>query len=863
MLAEHRIQGYIEQNRAHDPYHHGVVNNEVHKSTIKYLNMQHIMSELIFSRVRGLLSAALVLILLSTAARADRYTFLGNYVSHDRDASGITVQAKNNVLRLSIVGDAVLRIQVGRDGTLLNDASFAVQHEALPAVSWELDDTDSALVLRMPGGTVDILKEPLRLVFRDAEGREIASDDRAFGHAWDGKEIHVWKTLHPDERFYGLGEKTGDINKRGNQWVMWNSDIPGYGNDRDPLYASVPFFIGVRDAGAYGIYFDNSFRSVFNLGAASDRVYSFGAEDGEMDYYFFFGPAVRDVVQRYAGLTGRMPLPPMWALGFQQCRWNYFPEFEVRDLAKNFRQRRIPADVLYLDIMYMERYKVFTWDSTAFPNPAALLSDLEGMGFKVVPIIDPGIKIERGYDVYEQGVSRDHFLKYPDGALYSGQVWPGWCHFPDFSREDTRRWWGDYYGRMMDLGIDGFWNDMNEPAVWGREFPYLVEFDNDGEPATIKRMHNVYAHLEAEASFSGMRRSNPAKRPFVLTRAAFAGTQRYAAIWTGDNTARFDDLRMGIRMCLGLGLSGMPFNGTDIGGFMDSPSPELYIRWLQAGVFTPLMRSHSHINTRDQEPWSFGEETEMLARRFISLRYEFLPYIYTAFHQASLSGMPMMRPLLHDFQNDPAVYDNRWQHTWMFGEHILVAPVVGEGQRFQEVYLPEGRWVDPWTGASYEGRQRIIVDAPLDRLPLFYRAGAIIPRRRVQQFTGEKALDTLVLDIVPQNGGSGTLYLDGGDGYGYENGEFDLLRFSLGAEERGWRLTVDAPESVRTRSITAVRLRLFGSDVSPRRVTLGDRVIFDTDANTVPPDARFDTGHRRFEITIPFTPGVSTVTIGY
>jgi len=839
----------------------GLVNKEVHKHSMIFSKMQHGISELRRSALPALIVA--LLLLPASPLRADGYTFLGRYVSHTRDDRGVTVHADNNVLRVSVIAPGIARVQVGRDSALLDDYSYVVQATAYEQASWSLDESDSALVLTLPLGLVEIRKYPVRVRMLDLERRALCVDDPAFGHAWDGKEIHVWKTLHDDVRFYGLGEKTGDLNKRGSFWTMWNSDIPAYGNDRDPLYASVPFFIGVRDAGAYGVYFDNTFRSVFNLGAASDRVFSFGAEDGEMSYYLIFGPAIRDVVGRYARLSGLMPLPPQWALGFQQCRWNYYPEFEVRDVARNFRQRRIPADVLYLDIMYMDRYKVFTWDSAAFPQPATLLADLEREGFKVVPIIDPGIKVERGYQVYDEGVAQGHFLTYPDGSLYSGQVWPGWCHFPDFSRESTRRWWGQYYARMMDQGVDGFWNDMNEPAVWGREFPYLVQFDDGGRRSTIKRMHNVYGHLEALASYEGMRRAYPDKRPFILTRAAFAGTQRWAAIWTGDNSARFDNLRMGIRMSLGLGLSGMPFNGPDVGGFFDSPTAELYIRWLQVGAFTPFFRSHSIINTRDQEPWSFGEDTERLARSYIGLRYEFLPYTYTAFREAARSGTPIMRPLFHDFQNDPECFNPRWQHTWLFGDDLLLAPVVNEGQMFQEVYLPAGRWVDPWTGTSYSGGQRILVDAPLDRLPMFYREGAMIPRRHVIQHTGEKLLDTLILDIVPQAGAERVLYLDDGDGYAYEQGDYDELRFRMGTEEQRWILDIDAPDSKRTRAIRAVRLRLFGSDMQPRSVTVNGTVLLDAMNGVVPQGAHLDVNHRRFEITLPFRSGGQRVDIAY
>ena len=815
-------------------------------------------------RTFSLLLLLPLLLLASGTARADRYTFLGSYESHTVEGGVLTVHATNNVIRLTVIDSAVVRVQLGRDGDILDLPSHAVVQRPSLLLDWTVEDQPTALRCAIPGGMVIVQKFPVRLQFVTSDGALVAEDAPAFGHAWDVKEVTVWRTLHSDAHFFGLGEKTGDVNKRGAQWTMWNSDFPAYATDRDPLYASVPFFIGMHEGRAYGTFFDNSYRSVFNLGAASDRVYSFGAEDGEMNYYFLFGPRIRDVVSRYATLTGRMPLPPLWALGYQQCRWSYYPEYEVRDLARNFRQRRIPADVIYLDIHYMDGYRVFTWDKKGFPDPARLLDDLEAMGFKVVPIIDPGIKVEEGYAVYDEGIRGDFFAKYPDGTPYTGEVWPGWCHFPDFTRADVRDWWGRKYGALMDLGVDGFWNDMNEPAVWGREFPLMVEFDDDGRHSTIKKIHNLYAHLEAQASFEGIRRAHPEQRPFILTRAAFAGTQRYAALWTGDNSARFDNLAMALRMSIGLGLSGMPFNGPDIGGFIGEPTAELYTRWQQAAVFTPFMRMHTHTNSRDQEPWSFGEWTEDIARNYIGMRYEFLPYLYSEFRATSRNGVPMLRPLFFDHEDDPETFSSRWQHTFYFGPNILIAPVVQEGQRFQEVYLPRGRWLDPWTGESHEGGQRVIVDAPLERLPMFYRGGAIVPRREVQQYTGEKPLTQLTLDIVPGDSATYTLYLDAGDGYGYERGEFDEITFRMRADGISWVLESASSSGKWCAALQSIRFRLYGSPIAPREVSMNEqRIALDDAAQRDRARPMLDEGRRRFEITLPFRPGTQQYRFEY
>jgi alpha-glucosidase len=800
-----------------------------------------------------------LLLVASLSARADRYAFLGDLVSHVRDARGVTFTATNNVLRLTVVDSATVRVQVGIAGRIADIPSYAVSLPA-SAPEWRLDDRDSAFVLTLPRGSVEITKRPLRLRMLDARGRELLADDPAFGHAWDGKEVHTWKRLTPDLRFYGLGEKTGDVDKRGASWTMWNSDIPGYTNDRDPIYVSIPFFLAVRGVGsaegmrACGVFFDNTHRSVFNMGAASNRLFSFGAEDGEMNYYVFFGSAPADVVAQYTALTGRMPLPPAWALGYQQCRWNYYPEFEVRDLARNFRQRGIPADVLYLDIRYMDRYKVFTWDRAAFPDPARLMADLRRDGFRVVTIVDPGVKIETGYATHDEGVREGHFARHPDGTLYAGEVWPGWCHFPDFTRPATREWWGRNYGEMHRTGVSGFWNDMNEPAVWGREFPYLVEFEDGGAHSTIKKIHNVYGYLMAQASYEGMRREAPDARPFIVSRAGYAGQQKYSAIWTGDNVARWDDMAMGIRMCIGLGLSGVPFTGPDIGGFIDSPSGELFGRWMQVGVFTPFFRTHTVINTRDQEPWSFGEEVEQHVRTNIELRYRLLPYIYSAFREASVTGLPIMRPLWLAFADDARSYEPRWQHQYLFGSDILVAPVLHAGQNFQKLYFPPGLWIDTENGAVHEGAREQIIEAPWSKLPWFLRGGACVAMRPVQQYTGEKPLDTLILLAGGGASGRSMLYLDAGEGFAYEQGMFDEITFTL--ESSGGRtvLTPTSTHGLWARGIRTLVVHVYNVREAPRSVRLGDRVCTPTqDLLPASGSYRYDAAMRRLTVTSTFS----------
>lgn len=729
--------------------------------------------------------AALIVALL-IPAQAQEYEFLGKYRAHRVDANQLTVQSGNRPLQLEFFEQGTVLVRVGDE--VSSDLLEPMPQELKP-VPVEVTETEASLLAVFSGGKVEIRKSPLRLTFYRPDDSTALADDPAFGHGWSGNEVRSWKVLHNDEQFFGLGEKSGDVNKRGRFWTNWNADTPAYRNDTDPLYCGIPFFLGRSNSAFYGIFFVNSQRSTFNLGAGNKRLFSFGADGGALSYYVFLGPEPEQIISAYTAITGKMFLPPRWSLGYQQCRWSYYPDYEIRDLAREFRQREIPCDVLYFDIHYMDAYKVFTWSQERFPNPAHLLSDLESDGFKTVTIIDPGVKVEAGYAVYEEGKAADYFLKYLDGELFQGQVWPGWCHFPDFRQAAARSWWGAKDAEFRNMGIDGFWNDMNEPALWGKEMPFVVE--------GIKALHNRFGLLMAQATFDGLRKDDPAQRPFVVTRAGWAGIQRFAAVWTGDNSATFDDLALSIRTNIGLGLSGVPFVGCDIGGFNGEPDSELYVRWMQAASLSPFMRSHTTHDTRDQEPWAYGEESERRCKAAIERRYRLLPYLYSALYKAHQTGLPVIRPLWLEQPQDQTAYSPEYQHQFMVGDAILAAPVIRRGQRFQKVYLPKGRWYQPDTEKFHEGGQAVIVEAGLDTLPLFYRAGSVVASREVQQYANQKPLTELFLTVVPGQAGQTEVVLD--DGLSYQ--EPGLLGLKYDGKNT---LTVKAdrlPPSLRTLNI--------------------------------------------------------------
>ena len=782
----------------------------------------------------------IILFILNREGNAmNQYEFLGEVTDVARESHGVLLTCGPHQLRIQFLTDAIVRITLARNGKWPRGPEYAVARHDWPGARIQFREDEQTIELQSDLLRIRITRKPCRLAFYNAGDDLLNQDDPAFGMAWDGDEVAVFKTLLQGEQFFGLGEKVGPLNKRGREWVMWNSDTPAYTDRTDPLYQSHPFFIGFRNGLAYGIFFNNTYKSYFNLGGGSHRLYSFRAEKGHLDYFFFAGPGMKDILRQYGEVVGKMPMPPLWALGYQQCRWSYFPESEVRRIAQTFRDKRIPADVIYLDIHYMDGYRCFTFDPQRFPDPARMLADLRKMGFKVVTIVDPGIKIDPDYHVYRSGVEGGHFITYPDGERYSADVWPGPSHFANFTRPQTRKWWGDLHKEFIEMGIAGFWNDMNEPSVWGKETPPLVEFEEEGQAVSIKKIHNVFAHLMAQATYEGWHRVRPKDRAFILTRAGFSGTQRYAASWTGDNRSTFLDLDIAVRMCLNMGLTGIPFVGADVGGFAGSSFTELFVRWIQVGAFTPLFRTHTEVNSEAQEPWSFGEWAEEVVRRYIELRYRLLPYTYTAFYQAASEALPIMRPLFLEYPDDSETFAATNQTTYLWGDHLLVAPVTAAGQTVRKVYLPKGIWYDFWTDRPFEGGGYVYVDAPLETLPLFVRAGAVLPMREVQQYVDEKPLTALELHVYPGEGGRSFLYEDDGSSMAYTRGEWRITRFAVEHTEEAIRLNLGDPEGAYQPHRRDWVIILHGQKQEPLQVLVDGKALakkdiaFDPESSTV------------------------------
>ena len=575
------------------------------------------------------------------------------------------------------------------------------------------------------------------------------------------EEVQLFKRLRDDEAYYGFGERTGLLERRGRLYTNWAFDPDwGHGRHQSNLYQAHPAFMAVRTGLTWGMFLDVSYYSQFDVGYTDPDVLRVTAHGGEVDYYVFTGPTPKDVTEQLTRLSGRPLMPPLWALGYHQSRWGYRSEAQMCGLVREFRSRNIPLDVLHFDIDYMRGYRDFTWDPERFPNPKGLLADLEKDGVRAVTILDPGVKndLDNGYAAADDGVANDVFIKNPDGSRFTGYCWPDEALFPDYTREAVRAWWGEQLQEShTDNGVAGVWVDMNEPSIFDRPFSEGISLQapmplgnpqGGDEPTVHAEVHNLYGHLMSRATYEGLRHNRPDARPWVLTRSAFVGTQRYAASWMGDNSSWWEHLEMSVAQLASMSLVGVAWSGVDIGGFFENSSPELYARWIQLGTFYPFMRTHTCAGTRAQEPWSFGDEVETISREAINWRYRLLPYLYTLAFEAFEHGTPLFRPLVFDFPDDETarfIGDEA-----MIGSHLLVAPVTRPGLRQRAVYLPEGDWFDFWTGEPVAAGYTI-ADAPLDKIPVFVRGGAVLPLGNIRQSTSEP-LTELTLRVYTRQG---------------------------------------------------------------------------------------------------------------
>ena len=690
------------------------------------------------------------------------------------------------ILRVTALTDDILRVRAAASGALPEDASWAVAEDLRHrSVHVSLKQNADGVEFKTAAMAVRIERSPLQIIVSDLKGHVITADKPILALEQSGNGFVLHKELPQKEHIFGLGDKTGPLDRRGQAFTLWNTDAYRFQESTDPLYKSIPFFVSAGGSGgSYGILLDNTWRSWFDFGRQDPQTLIFGSAGGAIDYYVVYGPSVHQVVERYADLTGKPPLVPAWSLGFQQSRYSYMSADEVHGIADRLRSDRIPADAIWLDIDFQDRNRPFSVDPKAFPDLPGLARDLRQQGLRLVTITDLHIAAapDQHYAPYDSGVAGDHFLKGPDGSLYVGKVWPGPSVFPDFTRRETRAWWGTLYRDFVAAGIAGFWNDMNEPSVF--ESPTLtMPLDTQhriAEPGFVPRsashaeIHNVYGMLNSRATFEGQRQLNPDERSLVMTRASYAGGQRYAVTWTGDNSSSWNHLKLSVSMLLNLGLSGFAFSGADVGGFIGAPSPELMTRWVEIAAFSPIFRAHSEKGTPHKELWVDGPEHLRIRRQFVEQRYRLLPYLYSLADESARTGAPLMRPLFYDFPDALDMPCNQ-PTAFMLGDRLLIAPSPTlESPQSYSLCLPAGHWYDYWTGepvaisdADASAAHSLSITPALDRLPVFVRAGAILPSQALIQSTSETPQGPLYLDIYPGENCRGTIYADDGHSMAY------------------------------------------------------------------------------------------------
>jgi len=705
-------------------------------------------------------------LLSATAATAQPVEAQATALAHAR--SGVEAGNAQMRVRITALNDSIIRVRIARDGRFDEDSSWAVpaaeRHQSVPVTTTPDGFQTGSLAVHLDPGT-------MQLSVTDLSGHIILADQTE-AIRLDGRGFALRKQLPIDEHIYALGDKTGPLDRRGGTFVDWNTDAYGFAPSSDPIYKSIPFFIGVNSQGqAYGLFIDNSWRVGFDFGHRDAGAIEISAPDGPIDYYVIAGPSIREVVRRYTDLTGRPPMPPEWALGYQQSRWGYKSDSEIRGIADHLRSDHVPADVIWMDIDYQDRERPFTVNRATFPDLKKLNADMNAKGIRLVAITDLHVAYlpNQGYAPFDTGMAGHHFVRKADGSLYVAPVWPGPSVFPDFTRAATREWWGGLYKDFIADGFSGFWNDMNEPAVFEtptKTMPldniHRIESDDfTARDATHSEIHNVFGMQNTRGTFDGMARLRPGVRPFVMTRASYAGGQRYAVTWTGDNSSTWDHLRLCVEQLGNLGLSGFAYSGCDVGGFIGGASPELLTRWYELAAFTPVFRNHSANDAPRAEPWVDGPDHLAIRRRFIEERYRLMPYFYALAEQNARTGDPLMRPLFYDYP-DALKLDCDQALTFAVGPDLVVAsPARPESPRPQAICLPAGGWYDYWTGAPVT-EHKLTIAPKLDAVPVFVRAGTILARQPLVESTMEAPQGPLSLDVYPGPDCRGDLYFDDG-----------------------------------------------------------------------------------------------------
>jgi alpha-glucosidase len=783
---------------------------------------------------------------VTSQAQSSRFLFNGNYVSHQVVDNTIEIVHERGKVRVEYVSGIGFRIRHAKGDISSEFFSNATDLKGAQLLKPELRDDPRVLQISVGDDVLLFQKQPLRFTFQHRNGNVWARE--SFGAGFMGDRAAHVMAKPDDEHYFGVGEKATEFNRTGKTFTQWNTDVSSFRFNTDPMSKSVPFFIGLREGRAWGIFYDNTWRSEIDLGAQLNTHIGFYADGGELRFYLFSGPTPADVVYKYTQLTGRSSLPPLWTLGVQIVGLGQISEPEVYTIANEYRGRKMPLDAIHLNRTHTSEYRSFTWDGEKFPNAEAVVQEMGNRGIQIVQSIDPGIKDDAFFDVRNDGVTKDVYVKYPDGTNVSGDTWAGRSLFPDFSKPATREWWGALHQRGIGDGVSGFVLTMNEPRMFtGNTLAAVSEYDNEGRGAGQLEMHNQYALLMAKASYGGLRAASPDKRIFLKSRSGFAGIQRYASVWSGLSSDNWNEVELTLPMILGAGISGMPGAGMRVGGTNQRVEADLYARSLQLASVMPRLELNSHQDQVVADPWTHGEAWEKGNLAFMNMRYRMIPAIYTAWWQHTRTGAPVVRPLIWNWPNLTDVV--QIEDQFMLGDHVMVAPVLKAGTNERSVYLPEGLWYKYHSREKINGGQRVVESAPsvgslpasgddlmrLRAMPMYARAGAIVAEREAMEFIGQKPVKELQLQVFAGGNLTSYLYEDDGESFAYERGRYRALTFVTEAYRGGFRIKATTEGQYDDASVRFSYL-IHGLDRKPDRITVNGRNIvyfYESRTNTI------------------------------
>ncbi|MCI0692396.1 DUF5110 domain-containing protein, partial [candidate division KSB1 bacterium] len=713
------------------------------------------------------MTTILPIIGLLFAQTACSQQFVGNYTSHAVRADSVIFSCESASILLEFCSESIVKVKYIPAGALRRDTSLVAFYDDWPAVDFTVQDFADSVNLQTNSLTITCRKRPFRLLFRERGGRLLLQERPAGGLGW--KEAFRCAHFHqtPDEHFYGFGERGIDFDRKGHRFESYNRQKFGYNSALATMNINIPFFCSTS---GYGIYFDNTYPGLFDMGSGNPAHYSYRADGGEMIFYFIYGPDLKSILKNYTALTGRQPLPPRWALGYLQSKFGYRNETQARQIVETMRRKKIPCDALILDLYWyggLQGMGNMNWEAATWPNPRQMMQDFSASGVKTILITEPHIVMTSSkYDVAH---ANNYF-----GTDANGQpsVIPNFFAGPasllDMTNPAAQAWWWSLHEPLISQGVSGWWTNLGEPELHPPDMRRHI--------GSAAKVHNIFSLLWSKILFDGYASFRPQERLFNLTRAGFAGMQKYGALpWSGDVRSTFIGLTVQIPMMLGMSMSGVAYQHSDLSGFTGNPSSELYVRWMQLGAFSPIARAHGADDSHQTEPWAYGPVAEAIVKRYLQLRYRLLPYSYTMAHENHTTGIPLARPLVLEYPDDPNVHN--LGHEYLWGADFLVAPVTQAGATSWSVYLPEGQWVDYWTDRIYSGGTTINADAPLETLPLLVKKGAIVPLQNVMNYTDEFPLDTLTLAIYPAQRSSFTLYEDDGKTTAYRTGAFARTTF--------------------------------------------------------------------------------------